>query len=210
MLPAVTGTVALSSSLRAVPPEVTLARARAMSRALGITRVTDVTRLDRVGIPVYASIRPSARPGSLCVNAGKGLHPIEAQVGAYMEAIEYALAEPGVAAHLAIVKATARDVLDGQTRPTAVLDLCPRMGHEVRLDARMPSVEATEVRSGRRALVPAELVFLPYAALFNSAFSRVASRASIHCTSSSYSRRAARSRLLKYDSGSVNRSSSYQ
>jgi len=88
-------TVRLSSSLRTTPPEVTLARARAVAPSLGITRVTDITRLDRVGVPVYASIRPTAAPGSLCVNAGKGLHPIEAEVGAYMEAIEFALAEPG-------------------------------------------------------------------------------------------------------------------
>ena len=78
-----------------MPPEVTLARARERARALGVTRVTDITRLDRVGIPVYASIRPAAAVGSLCVNAGKGLLPIEAEVGAYMEAIEFALAEPG-------------------------------------------------------------------------------------------------------------------
>ena len=59
------------------------------------TRVTDITRLDWAGVPVYASIRPEAYPGSLCVNAGKGVTPLEAQVGAYMEAIEYAFAEYG-------------------------------------------------------------------------------------------------------------------
>src|ERR1700690_4612844 len=105
-------TIHLSSSLRTTPPQVTLARARARAPALGISRVTDITRLDRVGIPVYASIRPSALPGSLCVNAGKGLRPIEAEVGAYMEAIEFALAEVG-ASHVGVVKATAREVLDG-------------------------------------------------------------------------------------------------
>jgi ribosomal protein S12 methylthiotransferase accessory factor len=123
--------------MRTSPPEATLARARKRAIALGITRVTDITRLDRVGIPVYASIRPGAAVGSLCVNAGKGFRPIEAQVGAYMEAIEFALAEPG-ATHIAPVRATARDVLDGRSRPEAVLDLCPKLGVRVRLDA--PSV----------------------------------------------------------------------
>src|SRR5262249_22585260 len=107
-------TVELSSSLRTTPLAVTLARARARARALGITRVTDVTRLDRVGVPVYASIRPTAAPGSLCVNAGKGLHAQEAEVGAYMEAIEFALAEPGASGvggvgGVKVIRATARD-----------------------------------------------------------------------------------------------------
>src|SRR5580693_3332474 len=133
-------TVHLSSSLRTTPAHVTLARAKARARSLGITRVTDITRLDRVGVPVYASIRPAAAPGSLCVNAGKGLLPIEAEVGAYMEAIEFALAEPG-AAKVPIVRKTARDVLDGRKRPGAILDLCPKLGSRVRLDAAMDCVE---------------------------------------------------------------------
>jgi ribosomal protein S12 methylthiotransferase accessory factor len=154
-------TIRLSSSLRTAPPAVTLERAKARARALGITRVTDTTRLDRVGLPVFASIRPTALPGSLCVNAGKGLHPIEAEVGAYMEAIEFALAEPG-ASPVKIVKARVRDVLDGHARPEAILDLCPRAGERVRLDAPMDCVEAEEITTGERALVPAELVFLPF------------------------------------------------
>jgi ribosomal protein S12 methylthiotransferase accessory factor len=154
-------TVQLSSSLRASPPEATLARAKLAAGALGITRVTDITRLDRVGIPVYASIRPGAAEGSLCVNAGKGLRPIEAEVGAYMEAIEFALAEPA-AKRVPIFMARARDVLDGRRRREAILDLCPRLGAKIVVDAPMDCVEAEEITTGERALVPAELVFLPY------------------------------------------------
>jgi ribosomal protein S12 methylthiotransferase accessory factor len=154
-------TVRLSSSLRTTTPQVTLARARARAPALGISRVTDITRLDRVGIPVYASIRPTAIPGSLCVNAGKGLLPIEAEVGAYMEAIEFALAEPG-ASGVPTVSARCRDVLDGRRRPEAILDLCPRRGTRVRLDAPLDCVEAEDVATGEKALVPAELVFIPF------------------------------------------------
>lgn len=151
----------LSSSLRTTPPEVTLARAKARAWSLGISRVTDITRLDRVGVPVYASIRPTAAKGSLCVSAGKGLHPIEAEVGAYMEAIELALAEPG-ASRVATVRATARDVLDGSERPEAILDLCPKLRVRIALDAAMDCIVADEIASGGRALVPAELVFLPF------------------------------------------------
>lgn len=157
----------LNSSLRAEPPEVTLRRARAVAPRLGITRVTDITRLDWAGVPVYASIRPNAPPGSLCVNAGKGITPLEAQVGAYMEAIEYAFAEYGRSS-LRVVWATPRDVLDGRSRPDAVLDFCPAMGAEVALDQEMACVEAEDVYTHERLLVPAELVFLPTPAHFGT------------------------------------------
>jgi ribosomal protein S12 methylthiotransferase accessory factor len=153
--------VVLSSSVRSVPAEVTLRRAQRLARRLGITRVTDITRLDRVGLPVYASIRPGACEGSLCVNAGKGLRPIEAEVGATMEAIEFAMAEQG-ASHVEPVWATARDVLDGRTRPEAILDLCPKMGESIRLDAPIQCVEAEDISTGERTLLPAEIVFLPF------------------------------------------------
>jgi ribosomal protein S12 methylthiotransferase accessory factor len=153
--------VLLSSSLRTTPPEVTLERAKAKAASLGVTRVTDITRLDRVGIPVYASIRPAAAEGSLCVNAGKGMRSIEAEVSAYMEAIEFALAEPG-ASEVRVLQKTARHVLDGRKREDAILDFCPRLGRKIDLDAPMDCVEATDIASGETALVPAELVFLPY------------------------------------------------
>lgn len=154
-------TITYNSSLRAAPASVTLKHARRLGARLGITRVTDITRLDRVGIPVFVSIRPNARPGSLCVNAGKGVTQEEAQVGAWMEAIEYALAEPGVSS-VECVEASARQILDGHTRAEAILDFGPRMGMQIPLEAPMQCVAAEEILSGSTCLVPAELVFLPF------------------------------------------------
>lgn len=158
--PAGEATQVLGTSLRAVPVETTLALAEAWAPRLGITRVTDITRLDRIGIPVFASIRPGAHRGSLCVNAGKGLTPEEARAGATMEAIEFALAEHGASA-VEVVAATARDVIDGRERSDAVLDFCPVMGARIPLDEPLACVEAEELVSGGTCLVPAELVFLP-------------------------------------------------
>jgi ribosomal protein S12 methylthiotransferase accessory factor len=130
-----------------------------MSR-LGISRVTDITGLDRFGIPVFASIRPDAAAGSLCVNAGKGLRADEARVGAVMEAIEYAMAEYG-ASDIALIGGTALDVLDGRRDPEAVLRFCPILGRSISLDDQLICAEAEEVFSGERVRVPAELLFLP-------------------------------------------------
>jgi ribosomal protein S12 methylthiotransferase accessory factor len=151
----------LSSSLRAERLEVTLACARSLARDLGISRVTDITRLDWVGVPVFASIRPDAQPGSLCVNAGKGITAEEARVGAYMEAIEYAFAEYNRAC-LEVSMVAAGDVYEGRIRPKAILDFCPIMNAEIDLDEPITCVEATDIASGETFPVPAELIFLPF------------------------------------------------
>lgn len=154
-------TFRFSSSFRTERLEVTLSRARAVARQLGISRVTEITRLDCVGVPVFASIRPNAQPGSLCVNAGKGISPAEAKVGAYMEAVEYAFAEYRRSS-LKVSLATARDIYDGRIRSDAILDFCPVMGATIELDGPIACVEASDIRTGEEFLIPAELVFLPF------------------------------------------------
>ena len=142
---------------------MTLARARWLAKDLGISRVTDITRLDCVGVPVFASIRPNAQPGSLCVNAGKGIAVEEARVGAYMEAIEYAFAEYNRAG-LRISMVPAGEVYEGRTRPESILEFCPTMNTEVYLQDPIACVEAKDICSGHVFQVPAELVFLPFPA----------------------------------------------
>jgi len=153
--------VATSSSLRVVPLFVTRERAARVLGALGITRVTETTWLDRIGVPVAAGIRPRAVPGSLCVSAGKGLSVDEAMVGAAMEAIEFAWAEPGRAA-IEVVSARPLDVLEGPARPDAFLDFCPMWGQIIDRAAAIDCVRATDIVTGEELLVPAEVVFHPY------------------------------------------------
>lgn len=73
---------------RALPPEETLSRIDSKMPAAGITRVADITNLDRIGIPVFSSIRPMAENGAISVYNGKGATPTEAKVSAMMEGIE--------------------------------------------------------------------------------------------------------------------------
>ena len=140
---------------------MTLNHARSLARGLGISRVTDITRLDCVGVPVFASIRPDAQPGSLCVNAGKGITVAEARAGAYMEAIEYAFAEYNRAS-LEVLWVAAGEIYEGKRRQASILDFCPVMNAEIDLGELLPCVATKDLSSGRKYLVPAELVFLPY------------------------------------------------
>lgn len=76
---------------RIVPPEATLARIAPLLADCGITRCTDVTWLDDLGIPVYCAIRPAGLV--LQVSNGKGMTAAAAKVSALMEAIELHHAE---------------------------------------------------------------------------------------------------------------------
>jgi ribosomal protein S12 methylthiotransferase accessory factor len=154
------GLIRYGSSLRTTPIAETLAHARAIAPHIGITRVTEITRLDRIGMPVFAGIRPNAQVRSLCVSSGKGLTLDEARIGAYMEAIELAYAEPA-RARLPIVNATATDILDGSRRPNAIADLAPWEGKRIASGTRIACVELAPIAGGDQMLVPAELVMFP-------------------------------------------------
>jgi len=73
---------------RSVRPSATIRRARAVLDTIGVTKVADVTDLDRVGIPNFMTVRPhDAGPGISYYN-GKGTTRADAYAGALMEAIE--------------------------------------------------------------------------------------------------------------------------
>ena len=73
---------------RSVRPAATIRRARAVLDTIGVTKVADVTDLDRVGIPNFMTVRPhDAGPGISYYN-GKGTTRADAYAGAMMEAIE--------------------------------------------------------------------------------------------------------------------------
>lgn len=65
--------------------------ARRVAMMCGMTRLADVTGLDRIGLPTWQAIRPLSR--SLSVHQGKALDDDGARLGACMEAIECAHAE---------------------------------------------------------------------------------------------------------------------
>lgn len=67
-------------------PEVTWRWISEILPRVGVTRVADVTGLDRLGIPVWQAIRPASR--NLTVSQGKALTAAGARVSAAMESIE--------------------------------------------------------------------------------------------------------------------------
>jgi len=121
------------TGLRVLSPAATRSLVRRQFAHLGITRVTNLTPLDRLGVPVCASVRP--RGQTLAVHSGKGLTSLSAWVGAAMEALELAVAERAALAdgsHEASPAEWAASLPAG-LRP---VDFAPVQG--VAVDARAP------------------------------------------------------------------------
>jgi ribosomal protein S12 methylthiotransferase accessory factor len=72
---------------RIVKPEATFERIQPFFSRVGITRIADITGLDRIGIPVYSAIVPRSRD-VISVYNGKGFTAMDAKTGAVMEAVE--------------------------------------------------------------------------------------------------------------------------
>lgn len=79
--------IAAGLSERVTPPEETYARAKKTAAAKGVTRLADITGLDRIGIPVFSAIVPKSSD-PISVYNGKGLSALDAKTGALMESIE--------------------------------------------------------------------------------------------------------------------------
>ncbi len=78
---------------RAIAPEETITNVESKLRMAGVTRVAEITHLDRVGIPVYSAIRPGAAEGAVSIYAGKGATKPQAKASAMMESFERYSAE---------------------------------------------------------------------------------------------------------------------
>lgn len=79
--------------VRVVPPSETIARVLPLCEKIGVTRIADVTGLDRTGIPNFTTVRPREAGRGISYYNGKGLTASAAKAGALMEALERHTAE---------------------------------------------------------------------------------------------------------------------
>jgi ribosomal protein S12 methylthiotransferase accessory factor len=141
---------------RACAPRETLARLRPLLHGMGITRVANVTGLDRTGIPVVMVCRPASR--SLTVSQGKGLTLEAAKVSGIMEAAELWHAERITRP----IKLASCEELSAGHR-VADVDALPRPP-DSRFTRRLPLlwIEGEDLLGGGRAWLPFELVSTNY------------------------------------------------
>ncbi len=133
---------------RTVPPEVTLARIREAAPVVGLTRLADITGLDRIGIPTVVGHRPNAP--TLAVSGGKGFTLQAAMASAGMEAVEIWHAENLLVE--VVFETHANLEREGHTIAGKYL---PLTRHSLfSRDRAEPWVWGCDVMSGRRVAVP--------------------------------------------------------
>lgn len=92
----------LEGTQRVYDEVTTLENTKDQIKKIGVTRIADITNLDRLGIPVFSAIRPSAAKGAISIYSGKGSTDQRARISAVMESFERCLAErPGLNANIA-------------------------------------------------------------------------------------------------------------
>src|SRR3990170_6514758 len=103
----------IEGTQRVLDPETTLSRTTKLLPSIGVTRIANITDLDRVGIPVFSAIRPSAAAGAISIYSGKGVNETNARISAIMESFERCLAEqPEVSVNLSGVELNTEKVTD--------------------------------------------------------------------------------------------------
>jgi YcaO-like protein with predicted kinase domain len=141
---------------RTVSPEETVARLQPSLPALGITRIANVTGLDRIGVPVVMVCRPNSR--SIAVSQGKGLTLAAAKASGIMEAAEGFHAERiERPLRLGSSHELGRSVLLAE-----VEGLPRRRDSRWHPDLPILWIEATDLISDERVWVPYEVVHANY------------------------------------------------
>jgi putative methanogenesis marker protein 1 len=140
---------------RAIPLEETLRRIEPKVPAAGITRVADITNLDRIGIPVFSCIRPTADDGAITVYNGKGATVEESRISAIMEGIERYSAE----AHDRVIRTALYQELNGREPVLNPEDLILPEGAV--LDRYMSWYQGYDIVNNETLWVPAFAVFHP-------------------------------------------------
>ncbi len=141
---------------RSLKPIDTLNRVQPLLAGMGISRVANVTGLDRVGIPVYNAFRPQSR--SISVSQGKGSEPLAAKVSAIMESVETFHAE-SIKAPIRYGSITA---LSNQIKLADTANMA-RAGRSILGDDNAISwIEGQNLFDGQRYWLPMELVSTDY------------------------------------------------
>ena len=138
-----------------------------MQSKVGVTRVAQITDLDRIGIPVHSVTRPSAASGAISVYSGKGVSDDGSRISAVMEAVERCLGE---------ASRNNADVPEPHVREERIIDSYAHLeGFEnpvnpdelilptpLSLQTPLEWVRGWDILADEDVLVPANAVYHPY------------------------------------------------
>lgn len=159
------GVADVCSAADRTPPDAGSGRAKSLKKTfrqvwglrqrLKITRIADITELDRLGIPVFTCTRPSVHDVQITTTQGKGLRAVEAIIAALLEAVErHAAATFKPALRLATAEGLAGAGL-AHVPPSQLGAACGD-------DRPIEWLSSVSLRTGRPVLMPAAEVMFPY------------------------------------------------
>lgn len=144
-----------TNSARLCTPEETLKRVASFLPRYGITRVSRLTGLDSIGVPVWSAVTPNAR--SIVIHHGKGITDADARVSATMEALERAIA--GSPSIDTVIASQASLELEGRLVDN-LAGLIAQGQNDIADDEILTWVQARNVLSKAETWVPYEAVIL--------------------------------------------------
>jgi YcaO-like protein with predicted kinase domain len=146
----------LEGSHRTRSPSKTLECVLPLKEKFGITRVANVTGLDRIGIPVVLVTRPNSQ--SVAVSQGKGITLDAAKASAVMEAIELWHAENIIRP---MIFASSQDI--DRYGPSLDVARLPQItGSRYSMERKFHWSEGFNILTGDRLFVPHEMVHASY------------------------------------------------
>ena len=146
---------------RVIDPERTIEINEDKLKTAGITRIADITDLDRIGLPIYTAIRPTAEEGAVSIYGGKGISKDHARASAMMEGFERYSAERQNSDEVTTATLNEISELGDYVNPES-LNL-PKDFRKENLDSmKLEWSPAKDMISGKEYFIPTNAIYHPY------------------------------------------------
>ncbi|WP_458455281.1 YcaO-related McrA-glycine thioamidation protein [Methanobrevibacter sp.] len=146
---------------RVIAPKQTIENNEDKLKIAGITRIADITDLDRIGLPIYTAIRPTAEEGAVSIYGGKGISKDHAKASAMMEGFERYSAEKQDSDETII--ATVNEISDfGNYIDPVSLNLPKIFERKDISDLSLEWTLSKDIVSGEEYYIPTNAIYHPY------------------------------------------------
>ncbi|WP_432644474.1 YcaO-related McrA-glycine thioamidation protein [Methanobrevibacter sp.] len=146
---------------RIIAPKKTIENNEDKLITAGITRIADITDLDRIGMPVFTAIRPTAEDGAISIYGGKGISKDHAKASAMMEGFERYSAEKQENDETIIATLNEISQKEAYIDPK-LLNLPQKYEKEDISSIPLEWSLANDLVTGNKYYVPSNAVFHPY------------------------------------------------
>lgn len=145
---------------RTVPPETTLEKALQVCQRIGVTRLADITGMDRLGIPNYSAVLPGTED-YIWVYSGKGMTHQHAKASALMESIERYCSLPSSNHDRVYIRGTVQEL----TKSYDLIhpdDIIEPLNFQYQENMVMDFLQGFDLLADKDILIPAPLVLFRY------------------------------------------------